>query len=132
MGDDPEQSRRQRLEAEATRRVGGLLDEARSRLVVDVDGGGSEGIVSVNYTTVDAYAGDTVATVAIAGMVLGGLGNVWGAVVGGLIVALLQIYATHFCGADVVKIPVWGLLLLVLIFKPTGLFGHTAVGKGKF
>ena len=35
-------------------------------------------------------------------------------------------------GADVVKIPVWGLLLLILIIKPTGLFGHTAIGKGKF
>lgn len=89
-------------------------------------------LFTLNYTTVDAYVGDTVATIAIAGMVLGGLGNVWGAVIGGLIVALLQIYATHFCGAGVVKIPVWGLLLLILIFKPTGLFGHTAIGKGKF
>ena len=86
----------------------------------------------LNYTAVDAYVGDTVATVAIAGMVLGGLGNVWGAVVGGLIIGLLQIYSIHFCGADVVKIPVWGLLLIILIVKPTGLFGHTAIGKGKF
>lgn len=86
----------------------------------------------LNYTAADAYVGDTVAAVAIAGMVLGGLGNVWGAIVGGLIVGMLQVYATHFCGADVVKIPVWGLLLLILIIKPTGLFGHTAIGKGKF
>ena len=26
----------------------------------------------------------------------------------------------------------WGLMLLILVFRPTGLFGHTRIGKGKF
>ncbi len=89
-------------------------------------------LFTLNYTTVDAYIGDKVATVAIAGMVLGGLGNIWGAVVGGLFVGLLEVLSIYFFGADVVKIPIWGLLLLILIVKPTGLFGHSAIGKGKF
>jgi len=29
-------------------------------------------------------------------------------------------------------VPIWGLLLLVLVIKPTGLFGQSAIGKGKF
>lgn len=89
-------------------------------------------LFTINYTTIDAYVGDTVATVAIAGMVLGGLGNVWGAIVGGLIVGVLEVLSIHIVGADFVKVPIWGLLLLILIFKPTGLFGHSAIGKGKF
>lgn len=89
-------------------------------------------LFTINYTTVDAYIGDKVATVAIAGMVLGGLGNVWGAIVGGLFVGLLEVLSIHFFGASIVKVPIWGLLLLILIVRPTGLFGHTAIGKGKF
>ena len=49
-------------------------------------------LITINYTSVDAYVGDTVATIAIAGMVLGGLGNVWGAVVGGLFVGILEVF----------------------------------------
>lgn len=89
-------------------------------------------LFALNYTTVDAYIGDKVATIAIAGMVLGGLGNVWGAIVGGLFVGLLEVLSIQFFGASIVKVPIWGVLLLILIVKPTGLFGHTAIGKGKF
>ena len=69
---------------------------------------------------------------AIAGMVLGGLGNVWGAIVGGLFIGMLEVMSIYFVGADFAKVPIWGLLLLLLAFKPTGLFGHTLKGKGKF
>ncbi|MBB43973.1 MAG: branched-chain amino acid ABC transporter permease [Rhodospirillaceae bacterium] len=89
-------------------------------------------LFAINYTTIDAYVGDTVATVAIAGMVLGALGNVWGAIIGGLFVGILEVMSIHIVGADFAKVPIWGLLLLILIFKPTGLFGHILVGKGKF
>lgn len=89
-------------------------------------------LFALNYRTVGPFIGEQVATVAIAGMVLGGLGSIWGAIVGGLIVGLLEALSTHWFGADVVKIPVWGLLLLVLVIKPTGLFGQAAIGKGKF
>jgi branched-chain amino acid transport system permease protein len=88
-------------------------------------------LFTINYTIVDAYIGDTVATVAIAGMVLGGLGNVWGAIVGGLFIGILEVMSIWF-DADFAKIPIWGMLLAILVFKPTGLFGHTAIGKGKF
>jgi len=89
-------------------------------------------LFAINYRTVGPYIGEQVATIAIAGMVLGGLGNIWGAILGGLIVGLLEALATYWFGADIVKVPIWGLLLLVLVIKPTGLFGQSAIGKGKF
>ncbi|MCZ6860690.1 MAG: branched-chain amino acid ABC transporter permease [Alphaproteobacteria bacterium] len=89
-------------------------------------------LFTINYTTVDAYIGDKVATVAIAGMVLGGLGNVWGAIVGGLFVGVLEVMSIYLFGSSVEKVPIWGLLLLILVIRPTGLFGHSAIGKGKF
>ncbi|MGI9351045.1 MAG: branched-chain amino acid ABC transporter permease, partial [Rhizobiaceae bacterium] len=89
-------------------------------------------LFTINYQNVSPYVGDHVATNAIAGMVIGGLGNIWGAIAGGLIVGMVEVLSIHFWGADIVKVPVWGLMLVLLIFKPTGLFGHTNIGKGKF
>ncbi|MFM8557144.1 MAG: branched-chain amino acid ABC transporter permease, partial [Betaproteobacteria bacterium] len=64
--------------------------------------------------------------------VLGGLGNVWGAIAGGLLVGLVKVLAISIFGAEIEKIPVWGLLLLILVFRPSGLFGASRIGKGKF
>lgn len=89
-------------------------------------------LYAASYRTVSPYIGDGVAADAIAGMVLGGLGNVWGAIVGGLLVGMVKVLAINSFGAEIEKIPVWGLLLAILVFKPTGLFGHTKIGKGKF
>ena len=89
-------------------------------------------LYAASYRTVTPYIGDGVAADAIAGMVLGGLGNVWGAIIGALFVGMIKVLAISTFGADIEKIPVWGVLLVILIFKPTGLFGHTRIGKGKF
>ena len=89
-------------------------------------------LYAASYRTVTPFIGDAVAADAIAGMVLGGLGNVWGAIVGGLVVGVVKGLASSWFGAEIEKIPVWGLLLAILVFRPTGLFGHTKIGKGKF
>ena len=89
-------------------------------------------LYAASYRTVHPFIGDAVAADAIAAMVLGGLGNVWGAIVGGLFVGMVKVLAISSFGAEIEKIPVWGLLLAILVFKPTGLFGHTQIGKGKF
>ena len=85
----------------------------------------------VNYTEVGPFMGDQVGTKAIAAMVLGGLGSIWGAIAGGLFVGLLEALSIHFFGADTVDIAVWGVLLIFIIIKPRGLFGGSKVGKGK-
>ncbi len=89
-------------------------------------------LYAASYGTVTPFMGDAIATDAIAGMVLGGLGNIWGAIAGGLLVGLVKVLAISAFGAEIEKIPVWGLLLLILIVRPQGLFGHTQIGKGKF
>jgi branched-chain amino acid transport system permease protein len=88
-------------------------------------------VFAVNYGEVSPQMGDDVGTKAIAGMVVGGLGSVWGAVIGGLIVGLTEVMTIHFFGADTVQVAVWGLLLLTLLLRPQGLFGHHSIGKGK-
>lgn len=88
-------------------------------------------LFAVNYGEVSPMMGEDIGTKAIAGMVVGGLGSIWGAVIGGLIVGLTEMMTIHFFGADTVQVAVWGLLLLTLLLRPQGLFGHNTIGKGK-
>ncbi len=89
-------------------------------------------LYAASYGTVTPFMGEAIATDAIAGMVLGGLGNIWGAIAGGLLVGLVKVLAISTFGAEIEKIPVWGLLLLILIVRPSGLFGHNKIAKEKF
>lgn len=88
-------------------------------------------LFAVNYSDVSAFMGEHVGTKAIAAMVLGGLGSIWGAIAGGLIVGLTEALAIHFFGGEAVQIVVWSLLLIVIILRPQGLFGASKIGKGK-
>ena len=75
--------------------------------------------------------GNHVGAKAIAAMVLGGIGSIWGAILGGLLVDLTETMTIHFFGGDAVEMIIWGLLLLVIIVRPRGLIGSAVIGKGK-
>lgn len=80
-------------------------------------------LFSLNYLQVSPVMGEGVGFKGIAAMVLGGMGSVWGAVLGGLLIGLAEVLSIRFLGADMVNIAVYGLLLLLLILRPQGLFG---------
>jgi branched-chain amino acid transport system permease protein len=88
-------------------------------------------LFTVNYGEVSPFMGENVGSKAIAAMVLGGLGSIWGAIAGGLVVGLTETLSIHFFGGDSVQMSVWGLLLVIIIVRPQGLFGRPSVGKGK-
>jgi branched-chain amino acid transport system permease protein len=70
-----------------------------------------------------------VGLVAFPAALIGGFDSLLGAVVGGLIVALLQTYAVFLWGADVQNVVVFGLMLAVLLIRPYGLFGTREVQR---
>lgn len=80
-------------------------------------------LFSLNYLQVSPFMGEGVGFKGIAAMVLGGMGSVWGAVLGGLLIGLCEVLSIRFLGADMVNIAVYGLLLVLLILRPQGLFG---------
>jgi branched-chain amino acid transport system permease protein len=88
-------------------------------------------LFTVNYGEVSPFMGNHIGTKAIAAMVLGGIGSIWGAILGGLLVGLTETMTIHFLGGDSVDMVVWGLLLVIIILRPRGLFGSAAIGKGK-
>jgi len=66
---------------------------------------------------------------AFAGAVLGGFGNIPGAIVGGMLLGVLENLSGYFFNAGIKQISTYILLILVLIVKPSGLFGAVAIRK---
>ncbi|MFZ4575003.1 MAG: branched-chain amino acid ABC transporter permease [Phycisphaerales bacterium] len=61
--------------------------------------------------------------------VVGGIGNVRGAMLGGLTIGMLEMYGRAYGNASLVDVYVFGLLILVLLFKPGGILGKAVVEK---
>jgi branched-chain amino acid transport system permease protein len=57
--------------------------------------------------------------------VLGGIGNLTGATLGGLVIGLIQALSDRFLEARWTSVIVFGILILVLVFRPTGLIAET-------
>lgn len=61
-------------------------------------------------------------------VILAGLGNVQGAIIGSFIVALIQTLAVTFVGMGWVDVLPTAFIILILLFKPSGLFGSEVKG----
>jgi branched-chain amino acid transport system permease protein len=85
-------------------------------------------LFALNYRQVHPFMGEALGLKGISAMVVGGMGNIWGAIAGGLVIGLAEVFSIDLFGADFVDISVYGLLLLILIMRPTGLFGGSSVG----
>jgi branched-chain amino acid transport system permease protein len=56
--------------------------------------------------------------------VLGGIGNIRGAMLGGILLGMVEAYAVPCFGADWIDVTAFAVLVLVLLFRPTGLLGE--------
>jgi len=91
-------------------------------------GGLATGAAAFFYITVFEYTkfniGFTMGLAAFTAAVLGGIGNIRGAFWGGLSLGLLEVYASAVLGTQWKAVTVFVVLVLVLLFKPNGLFGE--------
>jgi branched-chain amino acid transport system permease protein len=63
----------------------------------------------------------------MAASVLGGMGNTLGAIVGGLVLGLVEVFAAAFISSGYKDAIALALLVLLLIFRPQGLLGGRVV-----
>jgi len=80
-------------------------------------------LFALNYLQVSPFMGENVGFKAVAAMIVGGMGSVWGAVLGGLLIGVAEVLSIRLFGADTVDIAVYGLLLVLLVARPQGLLG---------
>ena len=81
------------------------------------------------YDFTSFLIGFTAGLRAFTAAVLGGIGSIEGAMVGGVLVGLIEAFAGQFIAAAWADVIIFSLLVLVLVFRPAGLFGRPAVVK---
>ncbi|MFE1245976.1 branched-chain amino acid ABC transporter permease [Fictibacillus sp. NPDC058756] len=100
--------------------------------------GGATGVLfAVQYGTIDPYIGFILGLKAFTAAVLGGIGNIRGAMAGGIMLGLLEMFAAAnlqlltggIFGAEYKDVFAFAILIVVLIFKPEGLFGKAVTEK---
>lgn len=80
------------------------------------------------YGQINFLMGFIIGIKAFTASVLGGIGNFSGAVVGGMLLGLLEVFGTRFVGGQWKDVFAFAALVAILILKPTGLLGER-VGK---
>lgn len=80
-------------------------------------------LVGMTYNTVSPYMGAQMAGKGFAIMLLGGLGNIHGAMVGGLILGVAEILSVGYLASSYRDAFAFGVMILILVWKPSGLFG---------
>ena len=86
---------------------------------------GAAGVmVGFLYTQIEHTMGFVPGIKAFTAAVLGGIGNIPGAMLGGFFLGLAETFAVQFLPAVYKDVVAFSLLILVLIFRPTGLLGE--------
>lgn len=101
--------------------------------------GGAAGVLfGIKYSTINPYIGFIAGLKAFTAAVLGGIGNITGAMIGGIVLGMLEsfvsIYLTLFTGGrfdgnSYASMAAFLMLVGILIFKPSGLLGEATTQK---
>ncbi len=87
-------------------------------------GGIAGALVGLLFTQVDYYVGFQAGLKGFTAAVLGGIGNIFGAMIGGILLGLIESLATTFFPATYKDVVAFVILIIVLIFRPWGLMGE--------
>jgi branched-chain amino acid transport system permease protein len=86
---------------------------------------GAAGLIYALYqTTIWYFQGFTAGLIAFTAAVMGGIGNIRGAVLGGLIIGFIQQISDNRIGSEWTPAIVFAYLVLIMVFKPSGLLGE--------
>lgn len=86
-------------------------------------------MVGIYYQRVDILMGTSVGLKSFAAAVLGGMGSVPGAMVGGLLIGLLETLFAAYISSGYRDIVAFIILIGVLIIRPSGIFGKQSINK---
>ncbi|MBK1663551.1 branched-chain amino acid ABC transporter permease LivH [Rhodospirillum rubrum] len=86
-------------------------------------------ITTLYYGVIDFYIGFLAGMKAFTAAVLGGIGSLPGAMLGGLLIGLIEAFWSAYFTIEYKDVATFGILVLVLIFKPTGFLGKPEVEK---
>jgi branched-chain amino acid transport system permease protein len=86
-------------------------------------------MVTLYYGVVDFFIGFLAGVKAFTAAVLGGIGSLPGAMLGGILIGLIEAFWSGYFSVEYKDVSVFVVLILVLVFCPTGLLGRAEVEK---
>ena len=86
-------------------------------------------MASLYYGVVDFFMGFIASLKAFTAAVLGGIGSLPGAMLGGLLLGMVEAFFSGYFSVEYKDVATFGILVLVLIFRPTGLLGRPEIEK---
>ncbi|MEI6559860.1 MAG: high-affinity branched-chain amino acid ABC transporter permease LivH [Rhodospirillaceae bacterium] len=86
-------------------------------------------MVTMYYGVIDFYIGFLAGIKAFTAAVLGGIGSLPGAMLGGLTIGLIEAFWSAYFSVEYKDVAAFAILILVLIFRPTGLLGRPEIEK---
>ena len=81
------------------------------------------------YGVIDFFEGFIIGIKAFTAAVLGGIGSLPGAMLGGLSIGLIEAFWSGYFTVEYKDVAVFGILVMVLIFRPSGLLGRPEIEK---
>ena len=110
------------------------VNQDRVIMLVFVLGGAMAGVAAllftIQYDSTKFDIGFIIGVKAFTAAVLGGIGNLRGALVGGLLLGVVEVYASTVWDSSWADVTEFVVLVLVLMFRPTGLLGES-LGKAR-
>jgi len=86
-------------------------------------------MVTLYYGVIDFYIGFVAGIKAFTAAVLGGIGSMPGAMLGGLLIGLIEVFWSAYFTVEYKDVAAFTVLVMVLIFRPTGLLGRPEIEK---
>jgi branched-chain amino acid transport system permease protein len=86
-------------------------------------------MVTLYYGVIDFYIGFIAGMKAFTAAVLGGIGSLPGAMLGGLLIGLIEAFWSGYFSIEYKDVAAFSILVMVLIFRPTGLLGKPEIEK---
>jgi branched-chain amino acid transport system permease protein len=92
--------------------------------------GGAAGVlVGLSFNAISPFMGQPMLHKGIAVIILGGMGDIRGAMLGGLFLGFAEVLTVAYISSDFRDAVAFGLLFLILLLRPSGLFGATLERK---
>lgn len=89
-------------------------------------------LVGLSFNAVEPTMGLSIGLKGLAVLILGGMGNITGAMLGGLILGIAEVFTVAYGASSYRDAVAFGMIILILFIRPQGLFGSSSRQGGRF